>query len=912
MASYIWLYCCRTIAEIKLAFSPTSDSNPHMDGISSLLTSWVKWDPPDIDWIKLNSDGAVNPSHQLAACAGILRNHHDIFLMAFAQRLALVSVLEAELPAVLYGMERAWSLRIPRLIVETDSINAVRLIMFGCNDTNPLFNIVQRIQDLMRKDWTVRIHHILHEANQPADVLAVITLHFLPIILFDSFITVSIPVGYKSELHFELAEEVSEREIERSVMYCSGEDKQWSCGKAGTVNLRKVSSIIRDIGDPCLSQSPVKVVVTVNRMLKPDKWQAMSDSEGKVFGFRKALKLIVLGGVDPSIRPEVWEFLLGCYALSSTAEYRRRLRTARREHYSDLVKQCQTMHSSVGTGSLAYVVGSKVMDMRTSSKDERKMQANIERSTSDDNSVEVGKCCDRNIICTEAENASHHKSSNDWVDLFSLRASTDNAVYESSGQQNCSSPKLGREPDGSHHVIDSSFDFPPLSITDLYEEKSGKDKRSVTEHGNKLSARHKLRFEDDRMHSFQINNNVDLVIESNGHKPLATLHPMNSEIEIASPDEDEPEFLSDNQVYDTQMVNQLKISDVPQPAMISPSMSQVWPVSEDRVSEWLWTLHRIVVDVVRTDSHLEFYEDTRNLARMSDILAVYAWVDPATGYCQGMSDLLSPFVVIFEDNADAFWCFEMLLRRMRENFQMEGPTRVMKQLQELWHILELSDREMFAHLSKIGAESLHFAFRMLLVLFRRELSFNEALSMWEMMWAADFDESLAYDLEENCLEALDVHLPRDSSNNMREEIADSDDGSIKSQSNHNENDNRKANLQSNHGNTDHSVCDTKLKLLSSHTFCGLARNIWSKNDQVQMSTITSLTRKGNDELAIFCVAAILVLNRQKIIRETHSFDDMIKMFNDNMLKINVKRSITTAIKLRKKYFNKVHPAVVPP
>ena len=43
-----------------------------------------------------------------------------------------------------------------------------------------------------------------------------------------------------------------------------------------------------------------------------------------------------------------------------------------------------------------------------------------------------------------------------------------------------------------------------------------------------------------------------------------------------------------------------------------------------------------VVDVVRTDSHLEFYEDPKNLARMSDILAVYAWVDPETGYCQGM------------------------------------------------------------------------------------------------------------------------------------------------------------------------------------------------------------------------------------------------------------------------------------
>ena len=49
----------------------------------------------------------------------------------------------------------------------------------------------------------------------------------------------------------------------------------------------------------------------------------------------------------------------------------------------------------------------------------------------------------------------------------------------------------------------------------------------------------------------------------------------------------------------------------------------------------------LVVDVVRTDSHLEFYEDTKNLARMSDILAVYAWVDPRTGYCQGLCH--SPF-----------------------------------------------------------------------------------------------------------------------------------------------------------------------------------------------------------------------------------------------------------------------------
>ncbi|KAJ1385879.1 Ribonuclease H-like superfamily [Sesbania bispinosa] len=126
----------------------------------------------DIDWIKLNYDGAVNPSHQLAACAGVFRNHHSIFLMAFAQCLAYVSILEAELSAVLYGIERAWAMRIPRLIVETDYANVVRLILLGCNETNLVFNIVQRIQDLMGKDWMVRIHHIFREANQPVDVLA--------------------------------------------------------------------------------------------------------------------------------------------------------------------------------------------------------------------------------------------------------------------------------------------------------------------------------------------------------------------------------------------------------------------------------------------------------------------------------------------------------------------------------------------------------------------------------------------------------------------------------------------------------------------------------------------------------------------------------------------------------------------
>ncbi|KAL6532113.1 hypothetical protein OROGR_014083 [Orobanche gracilis] len=67
--------------------------------------------------------------------------------------------------------------------------------------------------------------------------------------------------------------------------------KQWKCVKGGPVNFQKVSSIVRDIGEPCLHQSPIKM----NKMLKPDKWQATFDTDGKNIGFQKVLKLIILG-----------------------------------------------------------------------------------------------------------------------------------------------------------------------------------------------------------------------------------------------------------------------------------------------------------------------------------------------------------------------------------------------------------------------------------------------------------------------------------------------------------------------------------------------------------------------------------------------------------------------------------------
>ncbi|CAH2050764.1 unnamed protein product [Thlaspi arvense] len=529
-----------------------------------------------------------------------------------------------------------------------------------------------------------------------------------------------------------------------------------------------------------------------------------------------------------------------------------------RERYRELVKQCQMMHSSIGTGSLAYVVGSKVMDMRTMFRSDGRREAEVNDNLISDDTNNLEKYSEWDHNCTDTPCACERESSSDSADLVSVRESLDSAVYDSSGfipsssPYNCHSPKLGSSACGSEFVTENYFDFPPLPVTDLFEKRD-KDREGSELHDSRLSTRRKLQFEDEHMHSFQINNNIDLIMESNGSPSNNVSQPINCEIEMGPPNVQRVSR-SNNLEYKREIVDRLRISDVPETPMINAGTSEGGVISEERVSEWLWTLHRIV----RTDSHLEFYEDTKNLARMSDILAVYAWVDPATGYCQGQ--------------CGCFWCFEMLIRRMRKNFQMEGPTGVMKQLEVLWRILEVTDKEIFAHISHIGAESLHFAFRMLLVLFRREISFNEALRMWEekilnvveMMWAADFDESVACNLEEDCLEALVIQMPRESGAETGEESVE------------NENSNIKGVLQPNQGNTDHSNFeDNAMKSVSNHPFCGLTRNFWSKHDSLQMCT--EVSRNGEDELPVFCVAVILIMNRQKIIRETRSIDDLIKL-----------------------------------
>ncbi|GFZ16372.1 Ypt/Rab-GAP domain of gyp1p superfamily protein [Actinidia rufa] len=131
--------------------------------------------------------------------------------------------------------------------------------------------------------------------------------------------------------------------------------------------------------------------------------------------------------------------------------------------------------------------------------------------------------------------------------------------------------------------------------------------------------------------------------------------------------------------------------------------------------------------------HLEPYR-IFHAARLVAILDAYALYDSEIGYCQGMSDLLSPIISVMEEDFEAFWCFVGFMKKARHNFRLDE-VGIRRQLNIVSKIIRGKDSHLYGHLEKLQAEDCFFVYRMVVVLFRRELNFEQTLCLWEVMWA---------------------------------------------------------------------------------------------------------------------------------------------------------------------------------
>uniref|UniRef100_A0A8D3DM58 TBC1 domain family member 15 n=1 Tax=Scophthalmus maximus TaxID=52904 RepID=A0A8D3DM58_SCOMX len=146
-------------------------------------------------------------------------------------------------------------------------------------------------------------------------------------------------------------------------------------------------------------------------------------------------------------------------------------------------------------------------------------------------------------------------------------------------------------------------------------------------------------------------------------------------------------------------------------------------------------------DVSRTDRHNTFFSgnDNPGLTLLNDVLMTYCMYNFDLGYVQGMSDLLSPLLFITQNEVESFWCLTGFMELVHQNFE-ESQEAMKKQLLQLSILLKALDPDGFhkndQDKDSQDSGSLCFCFRWLLIWFKREFSFEDILTLWEVQWSS--------------------------------------------------------------------------------------------------------------------------------------------------------------------------------
>lgn len=177
------------------------------------------------------------------------------------------------------------------------------------------------------------------------------------------------------------------------------------------------------------------------------------------------------------------------------------------------------------------------------------------------------------------------------------------------------------------------------------------------------------------------------------------------------------------------------------------------------LDEAIW--HQISIDVPRTNPHLELYSYEATQRSLERILYVWAIRHPASGYVQGINDLVTPFWQVFLGQyitdpdvefgmdpgqlpkpvldaveADSFWCLSKLLDGIQDNYIHAQPG-IQRQVSALRDLTSRIDESLAKHMEREGVEFIQFSFRWMNCLLMREISVKNTVRMWDTYLVSD-------------------------------------------------------------------------------------------------------------------------------------------------------------------------------
>lgn len=162
------------------------------------------------------------------------------------------------------------------------------------------------------------------------------------------------------------------------------------------------------------------------------------------------------------------------------------------------------------------------------------------------------------------------------------------------------------------------------------------------------------------------------------------------------------------------------------------------------------TLHRIDKDVYRTDRTIAFYHPREgdggdmatdlalpHLASLVRILRAYALYNPSVDYVQGINDLASPLLYVFEGDEQETLSALITLMERHAGYFLEDGRQMRRQLDLLSAMLQATDPQLHDRFGFAADNAQMFiGYRWLLLLFKREVGFAHFPPLLEAIYAA--------------------------------------------------------------------------------------------------------------------------------------------------------------------------------
>jgi hypothetical protein len=167
------------------------------------------------------------------------------------------------------------------------------------------------------------------------------------------------------------------------------------------------------------------------------------------------------------------------------------------------------------------------------------------------------------------------------------------------------------------------------------------------------------------------------------------------------------------------------------------------------------TFRQIHIDIPRMCPLIALFQQTVVQEMFEKILFIWAIRHPASGYVQGMNDLVTPFFVVFLEEvlspdvevetfdvstlpevqrnnieADSYWCMSKFLDSIQVNY-IFAQTGIQEKVKKLKELIERIDATLHNHLQKHEIDYLQFSFRWMNNLLMRELPLRCTIRLWD-------------------------------------------------------------------------------------------------------------------------------------------------------------------------------------